>query len=67
MTVHQTRAHLDKLFAVDAVCSVGFGVLALLAPHGFWQELHGIVGEYNHSVHETLRYVHMNVSSCMNE
>jgi hypothetical protein len=55
--MHQTRKHLDQLFAIDAVCSVMFGVIALLAPHGVWQGLSGIVGGYNHSVHETLRYV----------
>jgi hypothetical protein len=62
--MHKTRAHLDQLFAIDAVCSVIFGVTALLAPHGLWQGLPGLVGTYNHSVHETLRYVIIHNTVC---
>ena len=46
------RKRLDKLFVVDSIASVVFGLVALLAPHGL---LVGIFKEYNHSVHETLR------------
>jgi hypothetical protein len=46
------RAHLDQLFAVDAMASVVIGVFALGAPHGWWEYLGG---SYSHSVHETLR------------
>ena len=49
------RQQLDNLFAFDAAFSVIFGTLALLAPHGMVSKLSG--GGYNHSVHETLRYV----------
>ena len=48
------RHQLDLLFAVDAVVSIIFGILAILAPHGFMAKIGG--GSYNHSVHETLRY-----------
>ena len=54
--MNQQRHRLDQLFAVDAVASVVFGILALLAPHGVLIGLSG--GSYNHSVHETLRYVY---------
>lgn len=47
------RKQLDQLFAVDAGCSLVFGVLALLTPHGILTAMSG--GIYNHSVHETLR------------
>jgi hypothetical protein len=56
-SMQHTRANLDYLFAIDAFCSIIFGVVALLAPHGLWKELSAIVGAYNHDVHETLRYV----------
>jgi hypothetical protein len=49
------REQLDRLFAFDAGFSVVFGTLALIAPHGVLLKLSG--GSYNHSVHETLRYV----------
>jgi hypothetical protein len=53
MTSHNSaRSQLDRLFAFDAVASVVFGILSLLAPHGI---LLGIAGSYNHAVHETLR------------
>jgi hypothetical protein len=48
------RVQLDRLFAFDAAISVVFGLLALLAPHGIISK---IGGGYNHSVHETLRFV----------
>ena len=47
------RVRLDRLFAVDAVASLFFGILSVAAPHGILKELTG--GFYNHSVHETLR------------
>jgi uncharacterized membrane protein (DUF2068 family) len=49
------RAQLDRLFAFDAGFSVIFGSLSLIAPHGLLTWMGG--GSYNHSVHETLRYV----------
>ena len=53
--MNNARQQLDRLFAVDAGASVVFGLLSLLAPHGFLTKLGG--GSYNHSVHETLRSV----------
>lgn len=54
-SAHAARQQLDRLFAFDAAFSVLFGALSILAPHGFLAALAG--GFYNHSVHETLRYV----------
>jgi hypothetical protein len=54
MIMDNPRQQLDNLFAFDAAFSVMFGTLALLAPHGLVSKL---AGGYNHSVHETLRYV----------
>jgi len=54
--MNHLRTRLDQLFAIDAIASVIFGLLALLAPHGVLVELSGGMG-YNHAVHETLRYV----------
>jgi hypothetical protein len=53
-STNQLRKQLDRLFAVDAVISLAFGVFALGTPHGVWTRL---VGEtsYNHDVHEILR------------
>ena len=48
------REQLDRLFAFDAIFSVIFGTLSLLAPHGIISWMSGAAG-YNHSVHETLR------------
>jgi hypothetical protein len=48
------RQRLDTVFAIDAVASVVFGIFSLGAPHGL---LLGLIKEYNHSVHETLRCV----------
>lgn len=51
---HQSaRQGLDRLFVVDAVTSVAFGVLSLLAPHGLVTRISG--GEYNHAAHEAAR------------
>ncbi len=47
------REQLDKLFAFDAACSVVFGALALLTPHGIVSRLSE--GGYSHAVHETFR------------
>ena len=47
------REQLDRLFAVDAVCSAIFGAIALLAPHRLIAKLSE--NGYNHSVHETFR------------
>ena len=50
---HQsTRQHLDKLFLLDAIVSLLFGGISLLAPHGFIQALSG---GYNHNTHEVFR------------
>lgn len=59
--MNNARQQLDRLFALDAYASVIFGVLSLLAPHGVLASLAG--GSYNHSVHETLRYVTMIICS----
>ena len=48
------REQLDRLFAFDAIFSVIFGTISLLAPHGIISWMSGAAG-YNHSVHETLR------------
>jgi hypothetical protein len=53
INTHNARQQLDRLFAFDAVASVVFGVAALLTPHAILTKMSG--GEYNHSVHETLR------------
>jgi len=53
--MNQLRARLDQLFAIDAVASVIFGGLALLAPHGILIVFSG--GRYSHAVHEMFRYV----------
>lgn len=47
------REQLDRLFSFDACFSLVFGTISLLAPHGIITKFSG--GEYNHSVHETLR------------
>ena len=52
-SAHAARQQLDRLLAFDAVFSLIFGALSILAPHGFLAALTG--GFYNHSVHETLR------------
>lgn len=52
-TASSVRQQLDHLFAADAGASVVFGVVSLLTPHGILKAMSG--GEYNHSVHETLR------------
>jgi hypothetical protein len=51
---HNTRVNLDRLFLIDSLISMVFGVVALTAPHTF---VIAVVNnnEYNHSVHETLR------------
>ena len=54
--MNHLRQRLDQLFVIDAIVSVIFGLLALVAPHGVLMELSGTVG-YNHNVHEVLRYV----------
>jgi hypothetical protein len=61
---HNQRAALDKLFALDSVVSVLFGVVSLGAPHVLIAEIGG--GSYNHAVHETLRYVILSPSVRMN-
>jgi hypothetical protein len=53
---HNQRRLLDQLYATDAVLSFSFGILSLLTPHVFLAQL-ATGGSYNHSVHETLRYV----------
>ena len=53
MNTNNARQQLDRLFAFDAAVSVVFGVIALMTPHGILTKMSG--GEYNHSVHETLR------------
>ena len=58
--MNNAREQLDRLFACDAGFSVIFGTLSLLAPHGLLTKISG--GSYNHSVHETLRYVRTLVS-----
>jgi hypothetical protein len=50
-----TRAALDRLFAADALVSMTFGAVALVAPHRLVSAAAG--GQYNHGVHETLRYL----------
>jgi len=52
-SANSTRQQLDQLFAADALASIIFGVIALLTPHDILKRMSG--GEYNHSVHETLR------------
>mmetsp|Transcript_10755 Transcript_10755/g.12174 ORF Transcript_10755/g.12174 Transcript_10755/m.12174 type:complete len:151 (-) Transcript_10755:228-680(-) len=47
------REQLDRLFAFDAIFSIIFGTISLLAPHGIMSKISS--GGYNHSVHETLR------------
>jgi hypothetical protein len=54
ITTGVARKRLDCLFAFDAAASVFFGVVALLTPHGILMRLY--MGEYNHNVHETLRW-----------
>jgi len=44
---------LDRLFGFDAIFSVVFGSISLLAPHSFVS--HFSEEGYNHNVHETLR------------
>jgi len=51
--MNNAREQLDRLLAFDAGASVIFGVLSLVAPHGFLAKLGG--GFYNHDVHEILR------------
>jgi len=53
--MNNAREQLDRLLAFDAGASVIFGVLSLVAPHGFLAKLGG--GFYNHDVHEILRCV----------
>jgi len=57
--MEDARQQLDRLFGLDSVASLVFGILSLLAPHGLLQRLGG--GFYNHDVHELLRYVNENV------
>jgi hypothetical protein len=54
-TNRDQRRLLDQLYTTDAIASMTFGLVALLAPHIFIAQFTG--GAYNHSVHETLRYV----------
>ena len=54
--MNNARKQLDRLFSFDACFSVVFGSLSLIAPHGLLTTISG--GSYNHSVHETLRYVY---------
>jgi hypothetical protein len=51
---HYTRVNLDRLFWIDSVLSMIFGVVALTAPHTFVVVI-AKKDDYNHSVHETLR------------
>lgn len=51
--MNNARKQLDRLFAFDAVTSVSFGVVSLIAPHGVLAKIGG--GSYNHDVHEVLR------------
>eukprot|EP00591_Stephanopyxis_turris_P008965 CAMPEP_0195529788 /NCGR_PEP_ID=MMETSP0794_2-20130614/32432_1 /TAXON_ID=515487 /ORGANISM="Stephanopyxis turris, Strain CCMP 815" /LENGTH=150 /DNA_ID=CAMNT_0040661147 /DNA_START=167 /DNA_END=619 /DNA_ORIENTATION=- len=47
------RRRLDQLFFLDAITSVIFGVLSLIAPHRAVSALSE--GGYSHSTHEALR------------
>mmetsp|Transcript_9820 Transcript_9820/g.12436 ORF Transcript_9820/g.12436 Transcript_9820/m.12436 type:complete len:147 (-) Transcript_9820:1020-1460(-) len=49
----QAQHQLDRLFLVDALASIIFGCVSLLAPHEFITNI--ISGKYNHSAHEALR------------
>jgi hypothetical protein len=49
-----SRAALDRLFAMDALLSMVFGAATIVAPHQLVSAAAG--GDYNHGVHETLRY-----------
>lgn len=49
----ETRRQLDLLFLIDAVASVIFGLLSLLAPHSIIANLSE--KGYNHEAHEMLR------------
>ena len=53
---HQiSRKQLDLLLKVDAIGSICFGLCSLLLPH----KIVSIFSvEYNHSVHEIVRYDH---------
>ena len=55
-----SRVLLDRLFAYDALTSIGFGVLALFTPHFllvrfYYGTNHDPNEYYNHSVHEMVR------------
>lgn len=56
------RKELDRLFGFDAIFSVVFGSISLLAPHSFVS--HFSEEGYNHNVHETLRYVPFDGKLC---
>lgn len=53
-TTRDQRRLLDQLYSTDAILSMTFGIVTLLAPHIFMAQLF-TGGSYNHSVHETLR------------
>mmetsp|Transcript_15073 Transcript_15073/g.17342 ORF Transcript_15073/g.17342 Transcript_15073/m.17342 type:complete len:148 (-) Transcript_15073:565-1008(-) len=53
MESSNVRRKIDRLLGFDAVASLIFGVLSLLAPHGLLKYLGG--GFYDHNVHELLR------------
>mmetsp|Transcript_22063 Transcript_22063/g.31014 ORF Transcript_22063/g.31014 Transcript_22063/m.31014 type:complete len:158 (+) Transcript_22063:332-805(+) len=47
------RNQLDKLFFLDSILSLSFGMFSLLSPHGMLAWING--GGYNHDTHELLR------------
>ena len=49
------RNRLDSLFFADAVISIGFGILTILAPHGVIARFSE--NGYSHDAHEALRFV----------
>jgi hypothetical protein len=48
------RVALDRLFQLDAVLSMSIGLLGVALPHAIMVYF---VVEYNHNVHEMVRYV----------
>lgn len=49
---HHTRVNLDRLFLIDSIVSISFGIVTLIIPH----KLVVVTSSYyNHSVHETVR------------
>lgn len=61
--MNNPRVALDRLFHIDSIISMASGVIGIVVPHFV---IAHFVGEYNHNVHEALRYTSMHATKLFN-